>query len=226
MRYTFRSSLISSLMGLLMFALPPSVFAAPSAAAATPSKAQAIVDAATRDAYKRAAFVKTGQRVAEVCASCHGLKGTSTTPDVPNMAAQNVSYVYEQLRKFSTGERSEGSHSKFMRGLTRAMSEDEKVAVADFYAQQSSIASRASGAAAATGKAIYNARCLKCHGDDGAGAESLPLIAGQQPGYLSMSLERYRKQTGTRLFAAMTKVMQRLTDQEMAALVDYVSSMH
>jgi len=225
MRYTFRSSLISSLMGLLMFALPPSVFAAPSAAAATPSKAQAIVDAATRDAYKRAAFVKTGQRVAEVCASCHGLKGTSTTPDVPNMAAQNVSYVYEQLRKFSTGERSEGSHSKFMRGLTRAMSEDEKVAVADFYAQQSSIASRAPGAAA-TGKAIYNARCLKCHGDDGAGAESLPLIAGQQPGYLTMSLERYRKQTGDRLFAAMTRVMQRLTDQEMAALVDYVSSMH
>src|SRR5450830_327917 len=225
MRYTFRSSLISSLMGLLMFALPPSVFAAPSAAAATPSKAQAIVDAATRDAYKRAAFLKTGRRLAEVFASCHGLKGTSTTPDVPNMAAQNVSYVYEQLRRFSTGERSEGSHSKFMRGLTRAMSEDEKVAVADFYAQQSSIASRAPGAAA-TGKAIYNARCLKCHGDDGAGAESLPLIAGQQPGYLSMSLERYRKQTGTRLFAAMTKVMQRLTDQEMAALVDYVSSMH
>ncbi|OHC75236.1 MAG: hypothetical protein A3H24_02995 [Rhodoferax sp. RIFCSPLOWO2_12_FULL_60_11] len=130
------------------------------------------------------------------------------------------------MRKFSTGERKEGSHSKFMRGLTRAMSEDEKAAVADFYAQQSSIASRAPGAAAATGKAIYNARCLKCHGDDGAGAESLPLVAGQQPGYLTMSLERYRKQTGERLFAAMTRVMQGLTDQDMVALVDYVSSMH
>jgi cytochrome c553 len=226
MRCTFRSGLVGSLMGLLVFSLSPSVFAAPPVAAATPSKAQAIVDVATRDAYKKAAFVKTGERVAEVCASCHGLKGTSTTPDVPNMAAQNVNYVYEQLRKFSTGERKEGSHSKFMRGLTRAMSEDEKAAVADFYAQQSSIASRAPGAAAATGKAIYNARCLKCHGDDGAGAELLPLIAGQQPGYLNMSLERYRKQTGERLFAAMTRAMQRLTDQDMVALVDYVSSMH
>jgi cytochrome c553 len=226
MRDTFRSSLISSLMGLLAFALSPSVFAAPSVAAATPSKAQAVVDAATRDAFKRAAFVKTGQRVAEVCASCHGLQGTSTTSDVPNMAAQNVNYVYEQLRKFSTGERNEGSHSKFMRSLTRAMSEDEKAAVADFYAQQSSIASRAPGAAAAKGKAIYNARCLKCHGDDGAGAELLPLIAGQQPAYLNMSLERYRKQTGARLFAAMTKVMQGMTDQDMVALIDYVSSMH
>lgn len=207
------------MISLCAFALSPA------ALAVTPAKAQTGLDAQTHEAYQRAAFVKTGQRVSEVCASCHGATGTSVTADVPNMAGQNESYLFEQLRRFSSGERGGGFHSKFMRGLTNAMHEDEKRAVTSFYAQQSRAPSRVPGANAANGKVIYAKRCVQCHGDDGAGAEDLPLIAGQQPGYLDESLERYRKKNGDRLFAAMTRVLQGLTDAEMAALVDYVSSM-
>lgn len=34
------------------------------------------------------------------CASCHGPRGISDTPDIPNLAGQDVRYMYRQYQKF------------------------------------------------------------------------------------------------------------------------------
>jgi len=224
MNGAIRLGLVTTFAGLMATTLPPGAYAQPAAKAASGSSAKSIVDAATTDAAKRAAFVKTGQRVAEFCANCHGENGTSKMADVPNMAGQNVEYIFEQMRKFLAGERRDDT--AFMKGLLKALKPEEKAAIASYYAQSPPIPARsAAGPNAVRGKTVYTTRCVQCHGEDGAGAETMPRVAGQQTGYLNISLERYRNGTGARLFAPMTESMRGLTKEDLAALVDYLSSM-
>ena len=66
-------------------------------------------------------------------------------------------------------------------------------------------------------------RCV--FGADGAGNEKIARIAGQQPEYLKLTLQRYRSGSGERidpLMAANTKLM---TDADIQAVVAYVSTM-
>ena len=181
---------------------------------------------ATSDAAKAAAFAKTGKRVTEFCATCHGENGNSKKSDIPNLAGQNVTYVFEQMRKFINGERNDETHSKFMGRLLKAMTEDERAAAAYHYSREKTVAARTvAGPLAAAGQAIYTARCLQCHGDKGLGAEIIPRIAGQQPQYLKISLDRYRKKSGARQFATMSEAVGTLSDRDIDGVVDYLSSL-
>src|ERR1019366_1508652 len=107
--------------------------AAPAAKAAKASSAKGLVDAATTDAAMREAFLKAGKRVADFCANCHGASGISKMSDVPNLAAQNVEYLFEQMRRYVANERRDNSNFKV--GLIKLLKPEEKAAVAFYYAQ-------------------------------------------------------------------------------------------
>lgn len=168
------------------------------------------------------ALLKTGRKVAAVCANCHGEGGNSTKPDIPNLAAQNPAYLLEQLRKFADGSR----RFEFMEGMIKAMSTDEKVGIVLFYSGQKAPKKTAPPPElAAKGKEYFNKVCFRCHGENGLGSDKFARIAGQQPDYLKVTLKRYRTGTGARvdpLMAANTKLM---TDADIDAVVAYVSSM-
>jgi len=165
---------------------------------------------------------KTGSKVASFCANCHGEGGNSTNPDTPNLAGQNTSYLLEQLRQFAEGKR----RNIFMEGMIRALSPEEKVGVVLHYSHQEvAYKPPANAALAAKGQEYYNKICFRCHGDQGRGNEKIARIAGQQPGYLAITLKRYRDGSAVRsdpLMAANTKTM---SDADIAAVVAYVSSM-
>lgn len=165
---------------------------------------------------------KNGAKVAAFCANCHGEGGNSTNPDTPNLAGQNTSYLLEQVRQFAEGKR----RNLFMEGLIRALSPEEKIGVVLHYSHQEVAYKPPSNAAlAAKGQDYYNKICFRCHGDQGRGSDKIARIAGQQPGYLSLTLKRYRDGSSVRsdpLMAANTKTM---TDADIAAVVAYVSSM-
>lgn len=78
------------------------------------------------------ALRKGGQKVAAVCDSCHGVSGNSEQLDVPNLVDQTPVYLLEQLRQFAVGER----HKKFMEGIIKSMTRDEKAGMSRFYASQ------------------------------------------------------------------------------------------
>jgi len=168
------------------------------------------------------AAYKTGSKVAAFCANCHGEGGNSANPDTPNLAGQNTSYLLEQLRQFASGQR----RNLFMEGMIRALSPEEKVGVVLHYSTKEVTFKPPSNAALANkGQEYYNKICFRCHGDQGRGNDKIARIAGQQPGYLSLTLKRYRDGSGVRtdpLMAANTKTM---TDADIAAVVAYVSSM-
>ena len=175
-----------------------------------------------RDAKLSEDILKIGRKVAAVCANCHGETGNSPKPDTPNLAGQNPAYLIEQLRKFADGRR----RFEFMEGMIKSMSSDEKIGIVLFYSSQKVVAKPTLNVAlAAKGKDYFNKICFRCHGNDGRGNEQFARIAGQQPDYLRLTLQRYRSGTGVRtdpLMAASTKLM---TDADIDAVIAYVGAM-
>lgn len=196
--------------------------AASNPAAILPQWAQDRLAAAQTDPKLAEKAYAHGAKLAEFCANCHGPSGQSVKPEVPNLAGQNTIYVLNQLNKFHDGQR-RGAY--FMEGLVKAMSNDERFAVAVYYTRQRPQASPAADAAlAARGKAIYEEKCKKCHGADGVGSPKNSRIASQHPQYLDLSLRRYRA-NDVRSDERMLKYTKALTDADIAALAAYVGAL-
>lgn len=167
--------------------------------------------------------LKTGRKVAAFCANCHGEGGNSTNPDIPNLAGQNPGYLLDQVRQFAEGKRK----NEFMEGMIRALKPDETIGMVVFFGAKPVVPQKsgASAAQVAKGKDLFSKNCFRCHGENGLGSERFARIAGQQPGYLSKTIKRYRAgsvQRSDPLMAAATSV---LTDADIDALVAYVSTM-
>ncbi|MDD2879835.1 MAG: c-type cytochrome [Rhodoferax sp.] len=163
-----------------------------------------------------------GRRAAAVCANCHGEGGNSVKPEFPNLAGQNPSYLLDQMRQFADGRR----RFEFMEGMIKAMTSDEKVGVALFYASQVVIASApVNSALAAKGKEHFDKICFRCHGQDGHGNNTYARIAGQQSAYLTLTLKRYRGGQGPRNNPLMTDNTRHMTDADIDAVVAYVTSL-
>jgi cbb3-type cytochrome c oxidase subunit III len=200
---------------------------APSAAASNPllvlpQWAQDKVIASRNDPKVFDQAYKHGAKLATFCANCHGPSGHSVKPEVPNLAGQNTVYVLTQLNKFHEGKR---RGAFFMEGLVKAMSNDERFAVAVYYTSQEPKATPpADPALAAKGQQIYQKGCKKCHGDTGYGSEKNARIAGQQPLYMTNAIRRYRD-NDVRSDERMYKYTKALTDDDIKALVAYVGSM-
>lgn len=168
-------------------------------------------------------ILKNGEKVASICANCHGDGGNSVKPDIPNLAGQNSAYLLEQLHQFSEGRR----RNEFMEGMIKVLKSDEKIGIVLFYSRQKVVVNKAGANAAlvAKGKEYYSKICWRCHAQDGRGDEKFARIAGQQPAYLTTTIKRYRTGVGVRtdpLMAASTKLM---TDADIDAVVAYVSTM-
>lgn len=204
------------------------IFAAGGAMAQADRLRPGATDAAGRlaearaDAKLAASLIRTGQKAAGFCTNCHGEAGNSVKPEVPNLAGQNVAYLLEQSRLFSEGRR----RDPFMEGLFRALSVDEKVGVAMYFAAQP-VSPRPAGRAdlRASGEALYARTCFRCHAADGLGNDKIARIAGQQPAYLDLTLRRYRAGSGVRADPLMAEQARLLSDAQIEALAAYVSAL-
>lgn len=171
------------------------------------------------DPVASAAAISSARKVTFFCNVCHGEDGSSVKGEVPNLAGQNPSYLLTQIEKFSRGQR----RNEFMEGLMRLLTEEERINVAIFYASKPIKPATAGGSLA--GKAIYIARCIRCHGEQAHGNETTPRLAGQQVPYLSLSLKRYRDRSGERIYAPMSASTAGLKEADIAALTAYLSSL-
>lgn len=202
--------------------------ATPSWAQPAKARASANVDLTARLTQAQASpqltaqLLQKGRNAAAVCAHCHGDGGNSVKPDIPNLAGQNPAYLLEQMRQFADGRR----RFEFMEGMIKAMTADEKVGAALFYAAQTVvITAPTSPALAAKGQAYFAKNCISCHGSDGRGNQTFARLASQQPNYLKITLANYRQGKGPRNNASMNAVTRSMTDADIEALVAYISSM-
>lgn len=74
------------------------------------------------------------QQKVQVCSTCHGDKGVSTTATFPTLAGQYESYLYHALKAYQTGDRKNAIMPAQVNGLTDA----QLHALASYFSQQES----------------------------------------------------------------------------------------
>ena len=70
-------------------------------------------------------------RFVMACAPCHGFDGVGHDPSIPNLAGQNLIYLYNQMAAFRSGAR---KHPE-MNFFSVQMSQEEMQAIAEFYSK-------------------------------------------------------------------------------------------
>jgi len=199
----------------------------------------ALASAAVRDAQAATVVVPPDpstldatQLVSNACSKCHGVNGVSTSPLFPILAGQVPGYIESELRLFRQRGRSDPHARAFMWGIARALTDEQIKGVALYFSSQPAVAGKASSnpALADKGKVLYEnghperdiEACTVCHGHSGEGVNTQPRIAGQHRDYLLLEMVQYR--SGLRENKVMQHVTEKLTDDEIAALVEYIST--
>ena len=207
------------------------------AAAATPAAIPTEdLEAQTQNILANTALLEetitAGKRASIFCMNCHGESGMSVSDEVPNLSGQNAAYLFEQSRKFATGERKDA----FMEGLIKVLTNEEILQIAVFYSQskvQYKPADPAKEQARTRGKKRYNLLCQRCHGAHGMGdgldndlfGAKIARISGQPVTYLVKTLKRYRDKTGERLNTLMLASTQTLSDRDVDDLAEYINQL-
>ncbi|WGG50075.1 c-type cytochrome [Rugamonas sp. DEMB1] len=188
--------------------------------------------AAKADPAKGAALYADGDaaRGLPACVSCHGAAGNSTITVNPKLAGQHESYLYKQLVNFTTPERNQPVMTTFATMLSDA----EKKDIAAYLAAQASKPGAAKNKdTVEIGKRIYRGgiaeksipACASCHGASGTGIPvQYPRLAGQHQDYTGAQLTLFRA-GGRHNSPQMTTIANRMSDDEIKAVSDYIAGL-
>jgi cytochrome c553 len=184
-------------------------------------------DPGARDAHTLISFA---------CAKCHGYStnGISISPIFPILAGQNSVYIQEQLKLLRQHYRADPHARAFMWGISTKLTDEQIVGLAGYFSGLPAVTGRPSTnpELAAKGKEIYLngvdgpqkvIKCIECHGETSAGTNNVPRLAGQHTGYLALQLHYYRD--GLRENKLMNRNVKYITDDQIAAVVEYISTL-
>ena len=168
--------------------------------------------------------------VTNVCAACHNADGNSVITLNPKLAGQHPEYLLKQLTNFKEGSRA----NAVMSGMVATLSPEDMQVVATYFSQQATTLGVAkTNGYGSLGEKIYRGgiqknnvpACASCHGVNGMGLpKQFPRLSGQHADYVLVQMKAFR--TGERANAPMmTAISVKLTDQEMAAVADYVQGL-
>lgn len=126
--------------------------------------------------------VNAGEPLTAICGSCHGARGVSSDPMVPNLAAQEPTYLVNAIKAYRSRER---SHENMVTGKSDAEIEN----IAAFYSVQA-----AASVVMADERAEETiAKCERCHGrSPGESTMVVPNLNGQNQQYLLRVMKQYR----------------------------------
>ncbi|HET6587937.1 MAG TPA: c-type cytochrome [Oleiagrimonas sp.] len=163
--------------------------------------ASGAVPAAPQDA---ATIARQGNgKGAPPCMACHGADGGGqAAAGFPRLAGLNAAYLERQLDSFAEGSRVDPT----MNPVAKALTEDERKALAEYYSKLPIPAVAARGAAtppddplgkklAERGRWIEQVPgCVQCHGPHGVGVgEHFPPLAGQPAAYIAKQLHAWKQ---------------------------------
>ena len=207
-----------------------------------------VLGARTRDRLASAAHdparLAEGAFIAQgVCASCHGPswrgEAISVTPFAGRLEGLGADYIWKQLDDFREGRREWGP----MRTVAATLTEDQRVAVAAYFAGEPFVAANAKalpqgaeqqGAeqpirqlARKGDPARALVSCASCHGPSGRGIPHLgPRIAGRHTRELAYALHSFKwDQRSNDVGAPMRTVASQLSDVEIEELAVYYAGL-
>lgn len=148
-----------------------------------------------------ATMANSGNATVAACASCHGKDGGGQA-SFPRLAGMNSVYLLKQLQDFSSGRRA----NPIMQPIAKALSRDDRIAMANYYAALPVPAAVVRPTAPVTGADDAGARlatrgkwsvgvpaCVQCHGPGGVGVgDNFPPLAGQPAAYIAAQLNAWK----------------------------------
>ena len=188
------------------------------------------VFAATESGPAGADLAKGQSISTQVCAACHAADGSRGAPVNPIIAGQHPEYLVKQLAEFKSGKR----ENPIMKGMAAALSEEDMVNVAAFYASKQAKPGFARNKdTIRLGEKIYRGgilerkvpACAGCHGPTGVGIPAqFPRLSGQHSEYTEAQLIGFR--SGGRVNSAqMMAIAAPMSDREIKAVADYIAGL-
>ena len=174
------------------------------------------------------------------CAVCHGADGNSAVGDFPKLAGQNAKYLLKQMQDIRSGARPIAT----MTGQLEALTEQQLVDIAAYYAAQTMSLGSANKELLALGTQVYRsgdrkkgmAACLGCHSPTGQGNApgGFPKLGGQHAQYIASQLRAFRAgaeyddrgRHNDGESRIMRDVAYRMSDKEIDAVSSYISGLH
>jgi cytochrome c553 len=170
------------------------------------------------------ADVQKGAQLSASCAHCHGTDGNSSSGVYPSLADQTKEYLYRQIKAFKDGTRSDQQMSP----MVGILSDEDMRHLADFYNFQTLVRKPVTTdpALVAKGKKLSEElACGSCHRPNFKGINEFPRLARQKKPYLVKQMQDYRAGTRTNDDGVMAPAAKNLTDEQINALAEYLSSL-
>lgn len=170
--------------------------------------------------------------VNNLCIACHAIDGNSTITMNPKLAGQHSSYITKQLMNFKDGTR----ENSVMAGMVASLSNEDMKNLGLYFSQQSLVLSSAkTNGKNSFGEKIYRAgladksvpACASCHGPAGHGIPDVyPRLNSQHSDYILSQLNLFRlEKRANDENMIMRAIAQKLTEQEMLAVSDYIEGL-
>jgi cytochrome c553 len=160
--------------------------------------------------------VEKGRAKASACAGCHGAGEAGGESLGPRLAGQNAGYLVAAFKAYGSGERDHPMMSSAAQGL----SDQDVTDLAAFYA---SLPCRSVPAAENQAGSATVAKCVACHGPDGASSnKAWPNLAGLSKRHLMEALQAYS--SDARKNAMMVGVAKSLSNAEAEAVSTYYAA--
>jgi|TARA_B100001105_G_C22379544_1_gene438986 cytochrome c553 len=177
-------------------------------------------------------LVGTKKIINNLCIACHAIDGNSVVSVNPRLAGQHAAYISKQLNNFKSGLR----ENIVMAGMVANLTEEDMINLGNYFSEQDILLSSAQkNGVGSLGENIFRAgikskgvaACAGCHGPSGHGIpDKYPRLNAQHSEYTLAQLNAFR--LGLRKNdpeAVMRTIAQKLTEQEMQSVADYIQGL-
>ncbi len=173
----------------------------------------------------------------KTCIACHGKDGAKAIQNYPELAGQEKSYLYNQMKDIASGARVSGKdergypRSQGMKDIMHLVTDPELKAIADWLATVPLPAPRkldppVTPETMEAGKKAYTqGGCQTCHGADGLKPlPTYPLIAGQKREYIALQMTELRDGIRTNgKSKLMLPFAKKLSNEQIELIATYLS---
>jgi cytochrome c553 len=179
------------------------------------------------DALGRKPDLERGRSLYQACMGCHQLDGAGAADrGIPIIAGQHYEVLIAQLIDFRRTERVE-LRMNAMAASHRLKSTQDLADVAAHISSMPAQRTRevGTGKFTALGAQVYSRACASCHGADAEGNDELrhPRLAGQHYSYLVNQIDAMIRGLRFNLSWDHSKLLESLTEEEIAGVADYVA---
>jgi cytochrome c553 len=170
------------------------------------------------------AGAQTIEQKAQLCSACHGDSGVPQLKTTPVIWAQQLGYLYLQLRDYKSGARKNDQMSAVAAGLER----DDMMALAQYFSQKPwpglGQPAAPQAVAAQALRATTSVVCTSCHQEGYKGEGTQPRLAGQQKDYLAQTMLDFRDgKRGNN--PGMSDLMKSVSEGDIAPIAEYLAGL-